>query len=54
MLPNTDDIFAAAAFNLSVGVVDPGWEQILGINVLSPDDEIYQKANLYPPGQANR
>jgi dTDP-4-amino-4,6-dideoxygalactose transaminase len=46
MLPNTDNILQRS-INLSVGVVDPGLGADFGINVLSPDDEIYQKAETF-------
>ena len=43
MLPQTDDILLRS-INLSVGVVDPGLGADFGINVLSTEDEILQKA----------
>jgi 8-amino-3,8-dideoxy-alpha-D-manno-octulosonate transaminase len=46
MLPKTDRILQCS-INLSVGVVDPGLGADFGINVLSPDEEIYQKAETF-------
>jgi len=46
MLPKTDHILQSS-INLSVGVVDPGLGADFGINVLSPYDEIYQKAETF-------
>jgi 8-amino-3,8-dideoxy-alpha-D-manno-octulosonate transaminase len=46
MLPKTDHILQCS-INLSVGVVDPGLGADFGINVLSPDDEIDQKAETF-------
>jgi 8-amino-3,8-dideoxy-alpha-D-manno-octulosonate transaminase len=46
MLPKTDDILQRS-INLSVGVVDPGLGADFGINALSPDDEIYHKAETF-------
>ncbi len=46
MLPQTDDILGRA-INLSVGVVDPGLGAGFGINILSDDEEIEQKAREF-------
>jgi 8-amino-3,8-dideoxy-alpha-D-manno-octulosonate transaminase len=46
MLPQTDDILARAV-NLSVGVVDPGIGASFGINILSNDQEIQRKAEMF-------
>ena len=46
MLPKTDDILGRAV-NLSVGVVDPGIGASFGINILSNDQEIQRKAELF-------
>ena len=46
MLPKTDHILGSS-INLSVGVVDPGLGADFGINVLSPDDEIYRQAEAF-------
>ena len=46
MLPATDTILRRSV-NLSVGVVDKGLGADFGINVLSNDDEIYQKAEEF-------
>ncbi len=46
MLPQTDEILRRSV-NLSVGVVDPGLGADFGINVLSSDDEIQQKAEEF-------
>ena len=46
MLPQTDDILRKSV-NLSVGVVDPGLGADFGINILSSDDEIQQKAEEF-------
>jgi 8-amino-3,8-dideoxy-alpha-D-manno-octulosonate transaminase len=46
MLPKTDQILQRS-INLSVGVVDPGLGADFGINALSPDDEIYHKAETF-------
>ena len=46
MLPKTDRILQCS-INLSVGVVDPGLGADFGINVLSPDEEIYQRAETF-------
>lgn len=43
MLPQTDRILGRA-INLSVGVVDPGLGADFGINILSKDEEIKEKA----------
>lgn len=46
MLPRTDDILSRAV-NLSVGVVDPGIGASFGINILSSEQEIQQKADMF-------
>ena len=46
MLPQTDEILHRSV-NLSVGVVDPGLGADFGINVLSSEDEIHQKAEEF-------
>ncbi len=46
MLPHTDDILSRAV-NLSVGVVDPGIGASFGINILSSDQEIQEKASVF-------
>ncbi len=46
MLPKTDDILERA-INLSVGVVDPGLGAGFGINILSSEKEIHNKADLF-------
>ncbi len=46
MLPQTDDLLRRSV-NLSVGVVDPGLGADFGINVLSDEEEIYQKAGEF-------
>lgn len=46
MLPQTDDILLRSV-NLSVGVVDPGLGSDFGINALSSEEEIYQKAEVF-------
>lgn len=46
MLPKTDDILSRAV-NLSVGVVDSGLGTDFGINILSTDEEIDQKAEQF-------
>jgi dTDP-4-amino-4,6-dideoxygalactose transaminase len=46
MLPKTDDILCRS-INLSVGVVDPGLGADFGINVLSTNEEIDQKAEEF-------
>ena len=39
MLPVTDDLLDRS-FNISIGVVDAGLGAAIGINILSPDEEI--------------
>lgn len=46
MLPQTDDVLERA-INLSVGVVDAGLGASFGINILSSDEEIQQKAEEF-------
>jgi len=46
ILPKTDDILSRAV-NLSVGVVDSGLGTDFGINILSTDEEIDQKAEQF-------
>ncbi len=46
MLPRTDDILSRAV-NLSVGVVDSGLGTDFGINILSTEAEIDQKAEQF-------
>jgi hypothetical protein len=46
MLTKTDAILSRAV-NLSVGVVDPGIGAAFGINILSSDQEIAQKAEEF-------
>ncbi len=46
ILPQTDDILNRA-INLSVGVVDPGIGADFGINILSTDKEIQEKADEF-------
>lgn len=46
MLPQTDSILRRS-INLSVGVEDPGLGADFGIHVLTPDDEIEQKADEF-------
>ena len=46
MLPKTDDILSRAV-NMSVGVVDSGLGTDFGINILSTNDEIEEKARQF-------
>jgi dTDP-4-amino-4,6-dideoxygalactose transaminase len=46
MLPQTDHILRCS-INLSVGVVDPGLGADFGINALTPDEEIFRKADEF-------
>jgi hypothetical protein len=46
MLPQTDDILQRS-INLTVGVVDPGLGADYGITPLTPEDEIYKKAEEF-------